>query len=98
MSTCDKCGGIVPLHNDAVFVEALTKDTPELLLIAKSRHFLSVVKNGVTLCEGSPSRAQYIAGQPRDRRGYRYDTNLEAKIRIAYAQAKDHAAQLIEQE
>jgi hypothetical protein len=37
--------------------------------INKNRHLLPVVDGkGKIICEGSPSRAQYLEGQPRDKR------------------------------
>ncbi len=33
-----------------------------------SRHFLPVYRNSQLICEGFPSRTQYIKGQPRDER------------------------------
>lgn len=56
-------------------------------LFAIPRHLLPVVEDGKVVCEGSPSRAQYIEGQPRDPRGslYPYDETIEAQRRAAYA-------------
>lgn len=85
---CDKCGLPVPAWNDAVEVEirlpAGNKTT--LFLFAQSRHFLPVRdSDGKQLCEGSPSRAQYIAGQPKDSRGqYPYKQECEKPWREAF--------------
>lgn len=55
-----------------------------------SRHFLPVCDTaGNVLCEGSPSRAQYIEGQPRDTRGYAYVEASEPIFRAAYAKAQE---------
>lgn len=77
---CDKCGKPVPLTNDAVWIQFLaTGDWG--LVTTDPRHFLPTAD-----CPGSPSRAQYIEGQPRDPR-YRYHPEDEAKWRQAYAEA-----------
>jgi hypothetical protein len=76
---CDKCGEPVPDSNDAIMLEMVM--SPSLTLVsAPPRHLLPTDK-----CEGSPSRAQYLEGQPRDTRGYEYDEALEPHIRKAYA-------------
>lgn len=78
-SLCDKCGMRVPRNNDAVTIEMqMTKNW--LLVDAIRRHFLPTAK-----CPGSPSRAQYIEGQPRDPR-YPYDEEREGLWRKAYAE------------
>lgn len=77
---CDKCGKPVEYSNDASRLDALVTGCPEIVLFASARHLLPAGD-----CEGSPSRAQYIEGQPRDTRGYEYDPELELKIREAYA-------------
>lgn len=83
MAICDKCGQEVPMANDATVVQAIADGTPVLILMAKARHFLPVPG-----CAGSPSRAQYIAGQPRDNRGYHYVQKHEQLWRDAYAEAQ----------
>ncbi len=87
MATCDKCGKPVPQNNDASFIEAILRNQPFFILFANGRHFLPTED-----CEGSPSRAQYIEGQPRDTRGYEYDPAMEQKWRDAYARAQREAA------
>ncbi|MDO8435635.1 MAG: hypothetical protein Q7S89_03090 [bacterium] len=47
------------------------------------RHLLPVA--GEIPCAGSPSRAQYLPGQPRDTRGYGYHDEMEASFRAAFA-------------
>ncbi len=84
MSICDKCGKEVPLQNDATIIEAIVSGQPATTLFFQSRHFLPTAD-----CEGSPSRAQYIEGQPRDTRGYSYRPELEQPYRSAYAQAQE---------
>jgi len=76
---CDKCGKPVPRENDATQVYAVAFDRPMALIFYKPRHFMPTAD-----CEGSPSRAQYIEGQPRDERGYEYDPALEGPYRAAY--------------
>jgi len=75
---CDKCGCDVPKSNDAVWIQSYATEQPISLLVFGSRCFLPT-----DTCPGSPSRAQYIAGQPRDSR-YPYDKSMEKKWRMAY--------------
>jgi hypothetical protein len=85
VTDCDKCGQPVPAKNDARRLELEVGASP-FVLISAPRHLLPVVEGGRRICEGSPSRAQYLPGQPRDPRPqYRYDPSLETKIRAAYA-------------
>lgn len=77
---CDKCGKPVPKWNDATIIEAELTGNSLVVGIAKPRHFLPTED-----CAGSPSRAQYIAGQPRDTRGYTYEPHMEARWRRAHA-------------
>lgn len=85
---CDKCGLPVPIQNNMTLVEAATglpgcEWAPTLWY---ARHFLPVLDDdGEVICPGSPSRAQYVEGQPRDTRGYEYDVRLEAIYRRAFA-------------
>lgn len=84
---CDKCHRWVPPENDMALVMAATgiPGSEWIPAIWHSRHFLPVLEDdGTVLCEGSPSRAQYIEGQPRDTRGYRYDERLEPLYRSAW--------------
>ena len=79
----DKCGNPVPPHDDAVNLEILL--APSALLVgARPRHLLPNA-----YCEGSPSRAQYLEGQPRDTRGYPYVAAAESQVRAAYATLLD---------
>ncbi|MHA2264985.1 MAG: hypothetical protein ACXAEN_21540 [Candidatus Thorarchaeota archaeon] len=80
---CDKCGDVVPWENDATIVESYFHGKAGAVFLSLSRHFLPTDK-----CEGSPSRAQYIEGQPRDTRDYPYNPKHESKWRSAYAQAQ----------
>src|SRR5260370_13871144 len=80
----DKCGKPVPSWNDAARVAFQVSHRLELLK-AKTRHFLPVEG-----CEGSPSRAQYIEGQPCDGRpGASYDESEEAVWRAAYERLRE---------
>lgn len=81
---CDKCGRIVWDSNNAVLVDAEVEGFTLVHLMAYGRHFMPVYHRGVKVCEGSPSRAQYIARQPRDTRGYRYRKEHEPVWREAY--------------
>ncbi len=96
---------IIPEHNDIVVVVGIAEilnrggrilDTDifrgELSLFRLSkpaRHFLPVLQEGERVCDGSPSRAQYIEGQARDTRGYPYIAEHEAIFRAAYAKAQE---------
>jgi len=97
---CDKCGQPVAAGNNLLIVGLVAKritnhgvdydpadcDVWDLTvgLSHQSRHFLPTEEG----CEGSPSRAQYIEGQPRDMRGFSYDPDKEALFRAAYARVK----------
>lgn len=84
---CDKCGLEVPYHNDATIVDAKVYGDPSRVLFHLARHFMPVTdENGNAVCEGSPSRAQYIEGQPRDNRGYPYIKERENAWRSAWAE------------
>lgn len=83
---CDKCGEPVAATNSMVAVmvtaAAMVQDAKAILhysLAGMDRHFLPEGD-----CPGSPSRAQYIEGQPRDDRGYAYHESIEGLIRMAY--------------
>jgi len=79
---CDKCGEAVPDHNDAVRLDIELGAGPGLIT-AQPRHLLPT-----ETCPGSPSRAQYLEGQPRDDR-YPYDPQYEAAVRAAYARMQE---------
>jgi hypothetical protein len=74
---CDKCGKDVEPENNAILLAVLLG----YFFSLGHRHLLSVEG-----CEGSPSRAQYIEGQPRDlrQRSYPYTPEREHKVRVAY--------------
>ena len=81
LELCDRCGEPVPFENDAINLDFLLyPDDAIMLLFARSRHLLPTGR-----CPGSPSRAQYLYGQPPDkRRKYRYDPTREVRVRSAY--------------
>jgi hypothetical protein len=82
---CDKCNHEVPSNNDATILDFYISGSEFSILGYQSRHLLPVIDSqGEVICEGSPSRAQYLKGQPRDKRGYKYDSKMESTIRIAY--------------
>lgn len=86
---CDKCGCAVQLGNSAVIIDALADGSDLSVALNRAsgynRHFLPVKVGDAVLCEGSPSRAQYIEGQPRDMRDYPYlPDKHEARFRTAY--------------
>ena len=85
MSNCDKCGRDVHPTNDVICFELLKGNSR--VLGATSRHLLPHKEEGVVVCPGSPSRAQYLEGQPRDPRPeYPYVLEAEEEERAAYAQ------------
>ena len=79
---CDKCGREVePRNNGALLLSGITD------LTYQSRHLLPVEG-----CEGSPSLAQFLEGQPRDSRpGDRppYDHKFESAVRAAYRRLQE---------
>lgn len=80
MDYCDKCGEYVPTSNNAAMLDVLLGDF--VAILAQRRHFLPTEN-----CEGSPSRAQYIEGQPKDSRSqYGYDSYWEMQTRAAYVE------------
>ena len=81
---CDKCGQEVPPENDATIIQAIATGSYIIAFVARPRHFLPVKG-----CEGSPSRSQYIEGQPRDTRGYPYLFIYEGIWRDAYKKAQE---------
>lgn len=83
--TCDKCGQVVNPDNDATIFWSFVVDDPTEIL-NKPRHLLPT-----ETCEGSPSRAQYLIGQPRDSRGYEYDEKEESLLRAAYEKYQEWA-------
>lgn len=90
---CDKCGREVPRDNDATFHAAIMTGDPLFSLMCVARHLLPVLEGDVKICEGSPSRAQYLEGQPRDERGsYPYRQEQEAPYRAAYAKMQEMEA------
>ena len=83
--TCDKCGLPVEPSNDAVLLDVLVGKGDFLLLLAQPRHLLPTGD-----CPGSPSRAQYLEGQPRDPRPeYPYIEPAESAIRAAYERMQE---------
>lgn len=92
MGNCDKCRRPVPMNNDAVNLDSIVSGEPMIMLFAGSRHLLPIIEDGQVVCEGSPSRAQYIEGQARDKRPeYPYRPEYEGRIRVAYAQMQQEA-------
>ena len=82
---CDKCGRTVLPQNDMVRFDEILRGNPLYHLFYGSRHLLPVVEDGKVVCEGSPSRAQYLEGQPKDTRpGHKYDPAREYMYRAAY--------------
>lgn len=84
---CDKCNRSVEVNDDAGVIDAIFHRFSSLTY-NNVRHFLPVEENGEQICEGSPSRAQYIEGHPRDTRGYGYFKEDEEAWRAAYKAAQ----------
>jgi len=85
---CDKCKQLVEPNNNVanLLAEIEIAENGKLscgfvLLTPRSigRHFMPV--NG---CHGSPSRNQYIPGQPRSQ-DYAYEKSYEITVRNAYS-------------
>lgn len=75
---CDKCGKPVPDNNNASVLEIYLGHFSAIF--ATPRHLLPTED-----CEGSPSRAQYLEGQPKDTRAeYPYEKYWEIQVRAAY--------------
>lgn len=84
---CDKCGLEVPEFNDARELDALIHNDFRYLLFTP-RHLLPIItEDGETVCPGSPSRAQYLKGRPRDPR-YAYLPAKEVPSRLAFEQMR----------
>ncbi|MBI4598645.1 hypothetical protein HY734_00435 [Candidatus Uhrbacteria bacterium] len=57
----------------------------QALLMNRATHVLPIVEDGKQVCPGSPSRAQYIEGQPRDPRPeFAYDAETERMRRAGW--------------
>lgn len=105
---CDKCGRDIAKGNDALELaievhkmkrygidykeEEVDPWISTAYLSYASRHLLPVVEGGRVLCEGSPSRAQYLEGQPRDPRGYEYKVEDEVLSRAAFKRMQSRVA------
>ena len=83
---CDKCGEVVLKGNNALFVDIEAGYLNKLALFVLDGRHLFPTEN----CEGSPSRAQYHEGIPRDTRGYGYDPSREQRLRDALARIREH--------
>jgi hypothetical protein len=92
---CYKCAQPVAPTNDARFLRYLAFEDTEVL-DAVPLHLLPLVVDGKVVCEGSPSRAQYLEGQPKDTRGYPYLPERQAPYRAAYQKLLQVAAKAAE--
>lgn len=82
MMVCDKCGKPVVPENDATRLDRIMFGVESWhVMFTAPRHLLPTED-----CEGSPSRAQYLEGQPRDTRGYSYIEEREHMWRDAYTE------------
>ena len=80
---CDKCNEEVADSNNVLLLELVMGGDVRVLL-AHSRHLLPHWVDGSVVCPGSPSRAQYLPGRPRDTH-YAYTKANEEATRAAYA-------------
>mgnify|MGYP001560268297 CR=1 FL=1 len=86
---CDKCGREVDPKNDAVNFDSIRTRNPGLMA-AQSRHLLPVYDGERNLmCEGSPSRAQYIMEVNPDTRGYGYNPELAPGFQEAWRRLQE---------
>lgn len=96
---CHKCALLVHPSNDATLLDyfLLKKEEPlraGIIKHAQSRHLLPVMEGGRVVCEGSPSRAQYLEGQPRDGRNvYPFSPDRVGDFRQAYAELLQHTVE-----
>ncbi len=89
---CNKCGRPVPRNNDATIFTSIVSRDPTFGMCVP-RHLLPVVEGGQVVCEGSPSRAQYLEGQPRDtREDFPYEPGNEKLYREGYARLLEYAS------
>ena len=81
---CVKCQQVVPMGNDAWLIRKLA-GLDELVILERriTRHLIATPD-----CPGSPHTAQYIEGQPKDKRGYGYFADIEKCIRKGYEKAQ----------
>lgn len=101
---CDKCGeevsdgnnlcvivGIATAFKDGIRSDQMIRRViNEIRMQRPARHFLPVpAAEGRKPCEGSPSRAQHIEGQPPDPRGFPYESESEPYYRAAYIKAQE---------
>lgn len=87
MNICNKCGRSVEPENDVAKLETLFHEVQGCVppFYLQHRHIFTVMEGDKMVCEGSPSRAQYLEGQPRDtREDYKYNPDLEQPYREAY--------------
>ncbi len=91
---CFKCGRSVCPGNDARLIGQIALPGQDATGVGpRTRHFLPEFEkdqngNEVMVCPGSPYRAQYIEGQPRDQRQYPYLKEHEVVWRAAYEKAQ----------
>ncbi len=93
-SVCDKCGQVIlpgnnlglflTLYIDECIKRGVDAGIHPLATIGVYRHLLPVTEGDRVICEGSPSRAQHLKGQPRDTRGYPYRPKHQSAYRAAY--------------
>lgn len=90
---CFVCHGEVPIENDGGEIGfKVFGDFSGMHCGSRTIHFLPVVGDDRRIiCRGSPYRAQYIDGQPRDLRKFIYFKTREAQIRDAYQKLQELA-------
>ncbi len=100
MTRCDKCGLPVTRENNALLLSIVVKRMVKhgvdyvpgecnaldlmAIVVLRGRHLLPVTEGDEVVCTGSPSRAQYLPGQPEDTRGFPLDENLRPVYDAAY--------------
>lgn len=87
---CPKCGRSVSLENNGALLDLIVQEHPAPLLammVTQAFHLLPLVQQGRLLCPGSPSRSQYLPGQPRDTRPHiMYRSERQSVMRAAFAE------------
>ena len=90
LECCPKCGQLVTLENNGALLDLIVQAHPTPLLammVTQAFHLLPLVQEGQMVCPGSPSRAQYLRGQPRDIRPHIiYRPERRPAMQAAYAE------------
>lgn len=95
---CDKCRLRVDPWNDVALLEAVLRHLRGrssriislFLFGAAARHIMPIVVGGLQLCEGSPSRAQYLGGTRDPRSDYPLSEELQEIYQHAFRLLLNH--------